>query len=237
MNALLKLRTITAITVIALASGLASAATIQDIIDGGGSVQVGNLVFSDFSVDSVKIGSGLSPLADEITYTLINTGDQAGIRFTGTWFAMGGGNYALSTIGFKVSVATDVMDDYDIVAAALNMPSHSTVGNGVISIIENVHSSDPDIQANSIAIMENHHNPGGNIIETDSSTFGEYDELWVRKNIVVAGAGSFDYGQLGQFSQLFTVQETPEPGTLGVMGIGGLGVMLARRRRTRKNHA
>jgi hypothetical protein len=231
MNALLKLKIFTLMTALALTGAAAQADTIQDIIDGGGSVQVGNLVFSDFSVEPMAFGSGISPDASEISFQLINNGAQAGIRFSGPWFAMGDGSMALSTIGFKVSVSAQAEAFYDIVGSTLNMPSHPTVGEGVVSVVENIHSSDPDIQANTIAYLENYHKPGNDVLETDTSTFGEYDELWVRKSIVVAGGGDYDIAQLGQVGQLFTTQEVPEPGTLGVMGIGALGMMLARKRR------
>jgi hypothetical protein len=234
MNALLKTQTIAAIAVLALAGTLANADTIQDIIDGGGSVQVGNLVFSDFSVEPMEVGNGISPDAGEISYTLLDMGGKVGIRFSGPWFAMGDGNLALSTIGFKVNVAPADVDAYDIVGTTLNMPSHPTVGDGVVSIVENVHNSDPDIQSHSIAYLENYHKPGNDVLESDSSTFGPEDALWVRKSIVVAGGGDFDIAQLGQVGQLFTVQEVPEPGTLGVMGIGALGMMIARRRKARR---
>lgn len=235
MNALLKIKILTLITAVALTGAAAQADTIQDIVIGGGSVQAGNLVFSDFSVEPMAIGSGISPDASQISYQLVQSGGQVGIRFSGPWFAMGDGNLALSTIGFKVSVADQAQPFYDIVGTTLNMPSHPTVGDGVVSIVENVHDTDPDIQSHTIAYLENFHKPGNDVLESDSSTFGEYDELWVRKSIVVAGGGDFDIAQLGQVGQLFAVQEIPEPGTLGVMGIGALGMMVARKRRTRRS--
>ncbi|MCD4823641.1 MAG: PEP-CTERM sorting domain-containing protein [Phycisphaerae bacterium] len=226
------LKVFACVVVVVAAAGIAGATPITLADLGSGSLSEGNLTFSDFSVSAMAMGVATAPDASGINVETYTAGGKVGLRFTGLWTASGTGfNLALSTINFKVHAA----DGHEITGATLNLINSFCTGTGETLISENVHRTNPLIEANSVGgyLVQN---PGDGSDGGSFTTGLGYQDVWVAKSIVAQAVDPTTPGlaMTSQFGQLFDVTHTPEPASLTLMGIGGLGLLI-RRRRKRKS--
>lgn len=220
--------------------------TIAEINAAGGML-VGDKIFSQFSVIAVPPAPGtigVSPGANQIVVSGIKVGDDYGIQFNGPWVADAGA-VINSTIGFKVSIADPWANLYLIKDNALRLTaSNAAVPDALVDVVEAVYDAEP-LLGNRIATKHVSDRYGSaNDRLFDYSLFGEppgsvmLSEIWVKKDITLIGgtlSGGVGGAHLSEFTQTFSQQLIPEPGTL-VLLLGGLlgpALVAVRRRRRR----
>jgi hypothetical protein len=209
------------------------AMSIQDIIDAGTGYTVGNVTFSNFTVQTITTGSAVAPGADGILADgKVLADGRIQLDFTGSWTAAGLGSVADTKIRFMVTCD----DGCSLIESnELGLTSANVLGDGHVVITENVFDGHPSEDPTSTMI-------GDKIVAKfsdravmkDWATFEGHGAIWVEKNVSVADLGGDEIvtlSHLSGFYQNFTV--TPEPGTMGLLGAGSLG-LLARRIRKRK---
>ena len=224
------LKILTLVAAMLLTAQTASATTIQDILDGGGSLTVGNLMFSDFQVDSTAMNA---PAIDAslIQINSSTAGGQVTLDFaSGGWLATAlGGNVALTDSHIRFQVTA--INGYVVDGVGLAATSWNTQGDGQASIIENIYPgtdpSNPELGSMTVA-----RNSGG-IQNNQGCLFAPgQTQLWIEKNVTLVamdGPGMLDMAQIGGFTQTF--ETTPEPGTCLLLGLGGLAMLYNRKRR------
>lgn len=212
-----------------------AAASVQAVIDGGTGYTVGNLTFTNFTVNSITQGTANAPDAMGILMDgkVLNDG-RVQLDFTGSWTAIGLGSVADTKLRFQVLCN----DGCSIIEGnELGLTSANVQGNGYVIITENVYDGHPSEDVASQLI-------GDKLVAKfsdraqmkDWAEFEGQPSIWVEKDISVADFGGNELitlSHLSGFYQNFTV--TPEPGTLSLLGMGTLG-MLAKRFRKRQNY-
>ncbi|MBN1555989.1 MAG: hypothetical protein JXA11_14690 [Phycisphaerae bacterium] len=211
-----------------LMSMAASATTIQEIIDGGGSFTVGHFTFSDFVVQASAIG-GISPGADRID--LHFSEDETGavtLEFHGAWSA-GPLDWSVitSNIGYKVTVD----EEYIAETSEAAVISSSLIGDAFYLLDVGIFNDDPaDPSAEMVA--EHLLQEGlGDDVTGDSRVFTmPLQEFYVNTSLYLRTEEDGAVVVLSQFAQTFggTVVQTPEPACLSLLAAGGVLISLKR---------
>jgi hypothetical protein len=190
--------------------GSAKATTLADL-NGGQSLTVGGLTFSDFKI---TVNGSLDPnLAD---YQVLSLSD--GFRIAGGFAAFDAeqGDMLLS---YDVSAGTsNPVNDIRLVFNGTAVGSHSGA-----NIVETLSSNGtPVSSANVFAIA------GGTTQLVDTQTFAPQTSFTVDKDILVK-AGSGGMATISFINQEFSV--VPEPGSLVLIGSGLMGLLAFGRKR------
>jgi len=222
--------------------------TLDSIINGSGSFQVGPLTFDQWSV----VSSPLAPDPAGISVQGLSDGNTFVLDFFGGWSA-GIGQILNSNISFRI-----VADPpFEVEQVDLALMSYGAIGDGLISIVENVFDSDsvtPSIAIEKPALSTFYQfdpvlgdSMGPELFWqlSDSALVGDLDlssgfqftpnpksELFIQKDITVRDDTTFGMpglAHLSSFRQAYTV--IPEPGSLVLMGLG-MGLMGLRTRRS-----
>ena len=207
----------------------ARGSTIQDIIDSGGSVTIGDFTFSDFAVQGTSAG-GNAPMAHLIDIDFGETdGDGVVLNFHGAWSA-GPLPSALTTsnISYKITMA----EGYTLESSDLSIVSSLLLGDGYMLMNEALYDGDP-AEPDSVILAEHLLQEGlGEDIRGDSVTFDPVGELYVNTALFLQTTEAGSIVQITQFSQTFGgVQVVPEPSTLFIIAIGAAAMILKRCRR------
>lgn len=211
-----------------LAAMSASATTIQDIIDGGGSITVGHFTFSDFSVQATAIG-GVSPFADLIDIDIVE--DPSGavtLRFHGAWSA-GPLDWSVITgnIGYKVSVDEEFIAE----TSDVSVISSSLLGDAFYLMDVGIFDGDPDDPDSDVVAASLLQEGLGDDVTGDSQEFDTpLQEFYVNTGLYLRTAEDGAVVVLSEFAQTFggSVIITPEPATISLLLTGGAVVFLRR---------
>jgi hypothetical protein len=213
--------------------------TIQDIIDGGGSLAVGDVVFSDFSVTATA-ENAIPIEANLINVTGVVEGGGVAVRIdmSGAWSAdtgLTGAAYALSSthLRFKVTALADAVID----GVELEATNWSTTGTASIQIYENIYDQDPSgptslTEIGALSVYKNRASEDyydADLFATSQSV------VWVDKTVSLSAMDfteGNDMASLGMFYQRFNTNDVPEPATLALLGCGAIGLLRRRRRKT-----
>jgi hypothetical protein len=200
-------------------TGIASAATmpLSDLL-GGGTIQSGDKVFSDFTY----LASGDMPSAAGINVVTIQdqSGDY-GVRFQGSFIDQVGGDASDAVITFNVSVAPGS----NLAISDVTMSANPAVfaGPGLASVTETFL---PTITDDKLVVYDF---GGGNDKLLDHIDFAQtYTTLPVQKDIILHATGDTGAVTMSFLDQTFS--QVPEPSTL-LLALGSLlGLGQIRRR-------
>jgi hypothetical protein len=215
--------------------GQSEAVSIKQVNEAGG-LLVGDKLFSDFSVVSIPplqgtVGS--APGMEQIMLSGILSDGDYGLQFNGPWLA-GPGAVVNTTIGFKAATTDDLhlIKDNTLKLTASDVSAANDPPTGLISIVENVFNGPP---ASGQTIAKKSVFDFGDIAASklaDSADFAPVPEVWIKKDILLLGGNGVAH--LSEFTQTFSQEVIPEPGTLTLLAIGSLGLLgLVWRRRRR----
>jgi hypothetical protein len=198
-----------------------------DTLLNGGSIQVGDKIFADFSI------SGFD--AAGVTVIGIEENGHYGIRLQGG-FAAFGNQIKDILIGFSVSVAPE--SDLLISGVHLDFNGAVAIGSGFASVVETaVTPSGQHMLLPPLVVL----NPPP-ILSASADLVSPQKKIYVLKDIMlIAGGDTAPHKRLGngdnavnavlisQIDQLFV--QIPEPGTVVLVAAGLLGVAITGRRR------
>ena len=182
--------------------------TVQNVIDTTGSVTVGGLVFSDFTLDTTAKNTGNPPDAASVSVEGVLMNGNYGLRFVGGWSASGS-QIVDTLLSFKVTPAAgSLTDDH------LWMRTAAGAVGGSASIVETLY-----IQPGTEPIGPTLFTYASDVVTklTSDGVFSPEPYLWVSKDINVNG-GNTGVAQVSEFFQTFSV---PEPCTLLMLAAGG----------------
>lgn len=223
------LKNMAIVAVLALVTHSAVGATIQEIIDDGGSITVGNLTFSDFCVQGTSAG-GNTPMAQFIDIDFEESPDGMGmvLNFHGGWSADGFPTALVtSNISYKVTVA----DGYAVTGSELALISSTILGDAFLMMNEGLYDGDPT-DPDSILFAEHLLQEGlGDDVTGDSAEFAPITEFYVNTGLYLRVMEDGSIAQVTEFGQTFMLCTVPEPATIVLVGLGGLGLLLKRQMR------
>jgi hypothetical protein len=193
-----------------LYTSIVPAQYIQDVINGTGNVTVGDLVFSDFTVDATAKNTGNPPDASSVKVEGVLVDGNYGLRFIGSWSVFGS-QIVDTVLSFKVtSLGAPLTDDH----LWMRLAGGSGTGAGA-SIVETLFTA-PETEPLNTSLFTYTSDAGTRL--TAQGTFDPIQYLWVAKDIAVNGGTGGGAAQISEFFQTFSV---PEPCTLLVLAVGG----------------
>lgn len=231
MKHLLTLKTLVAVFAVAFAGSMASADTIQDVINGGNSVIGGNLVFSDFSVTGASSSlAGVNASNVDIDF-VVNNG-QVTLQFSPN--ASYGSAWATSPFSFggsfTVSYSVGTLNGHLVDSAGLALDIATGAETAYVGVSDDKYGDAAKTQlVGQLGVNTGMESLFGAEQLSGYSSFNPAEEALYVETQVSLLAMNGTAASLGQFSQ--TYDAVPEPGTMGLLGLGSLGMMAYRRRR------
>jgi hypothetical protein len=202
----------------------ASPITLSDLIAQNGSVQVGNLIFSQFSYAP----TGQMPTASNVTVnTYVDASGNAGLHFGGGFTDAYDGSGATqqasdAVLSFRVAAVGGLLDAVQL----SGNPQVLGPGNGVVSVTENFQAGKQPVQ---MSIYNAINNGVSSQNLQDAASFAPVQSLQVvTKDIFAFNQGGFP--TISVIDQTFSTTPIPEPGTIFLVGMGSLALAAHRRR-------
>lgn len=213
-------------------SGTGNATMMTELL-AGGSIQVGDKLFSDFSYDVIFDDAGLLNPIDAFDVSLIEViglgADpmNPGIRFQtasgAPAFSVDDFNWLDVEFTFKVSVL-DPLYQIDSVSLAVD---GLIEGEGSVAIGDDIATNNAAFDPLSGGDVTSFdpwvavYSPGP-LNGSDSASFDPLSEIWVKKDIFLASDGGIV--NVNWIDQNFHQTAVPEPTTMLLMGVGLLGI-------------
>ncbi|MDZ4819040.1 MAG: hypothetical protein SGJ20_08715 [Planctomycetota bacterium] len=193
----------------------------------GGTLTVGDKLFSNFELVSIASGGAIAPNASNFQIQGVvdtSTGDY-GIRLLPIMNA-GNGQQVNANLNFKVSIIPDPNPNiiWQIKDVGMKLTGANASGNGIVNISELVYGGpalSPLLAGIGVSLQA-----GDNFNNVSlSAVFSPVNEIYVRKDISISG-GQVGNAHLSEFFQFYSQVQTivPEPGTIVLGAIGALFV-------------
>jgi hypothetical protein len=196
-------------------STTAQASPLSSLIANDGSVQVGNLLFDQFSYSP----TGQMPSASNVNVTpIVDASGNVGLRFSGGFTDAPGGTGATqqasdALLSYQVSILGGALDGIHL----LGNPQVVGAGDGVMSVTETFVAGAQPVQ---LSIYDSVNGGVASLKLQDAATFGPLPSIQVvTKDILALNLGG--YPTESYVDQTFATT-VPEPGSVLVLGLGFL---------------
>jgi hypothetical protein len=197
--------------------------SLQDIIDQGLSIQVGDKLFDAFSFTSAP-SSGF--LAADVAVQAVQDQFGFGLEFSGSWVATD-----TQERDFVLGFGVTVLDQSQLVHDVHLLFNGSEYGSGQASVTEQIFDDGPVPLGNLIGQMA---------VDAPSTLenidlFQPLRHIYVEKDVSVTGGLIGEKNSVENMARITTIHQTfsqiPEPGTMLLVAVGLFGAMLTTRRR------
>ena len=189
--------------------GTGRAAILSDLINGGQSIQVGNLLFDSFSY----LQTGDMPQATGINVNpYVSGGGDMGLTFQGAFQDFLGGAGSDALIGYHVTV---LAANIGIVGSTLSGVPTVLGGSGIVSVTESFQPTNFNDLFSIYSLS-----PGSSQTTNSVAFAGNYSSLVVQESVLAFSAGGA--AGVSFFNATFATApiSIPEPASATLLGLG-----------------
>jgi len=193
-------------------------ATLDLLLPAGSFTVVGPEpdTFSNFTYSTSPVNS--APIASDITVSQFSAGPEAGLKFSGSFFAAAG-----TTVDYAITYVVTAPQGYLITNSTLSGGFSTFGGTGTGSVSEYLLNA---ANGSTVGTMEiSSPSPPG--VTSDPINFAGVNSIEVQKDIVLNGGS--EGASISIINQGFSSAVIPEPTSMALLGIGLSGLFTLRR--------